>query len=288
MRTTVVGLVALAAAALGASLGWSASSGAGWSARSTAERSAQDPPAAPDAGLRDELARLRDRLDLETESRMELAVRVAELTDAVAALRGADAEPRAASSEAARSAAPADPHDPAQAAGDFDAERLIAAGFAPERVETLRERVDAVELAQLDLRDRATREGWLGTPRYAREAGALRLERGAIRDESDEALYDWYLYTSGRPNRIVVEGVMGGSAADAAGLQPGDRVVRYADRAVFAPDELRTATLVGRRGEQVALEVMRNGEPLRVFVPRGPLGIRLGMRSVEPPPGDGR
>lgn len=283
MQRVVLPLALLAAGALGA--------GVGWSARGPADpaggRAAPQRAALPDP---DALAALRERLDLETQGRMELAVQVAALADTVRRLERALEATGAEEPEDAAGPPPMDraPGPRTQAPGGVDVERLVAAGFAPARVEELRERVDAAELAQLDLRDRAIREGWIGTPRYAREAGALRLERSALRDATDDALYDWYLYTAGRPNRIVVADVMRGSAASEAGLEPGDLLLRYDDRAVFDADELRTATLVGQRDENVAVEVLRDGRRQRVFLPRGPLGIRLDARSVEPSAADAR
>jgi hypothetical protein len=50
--------------------------------------------------------------------------------------------------------------------------------------------------------------------------------------------------------------------------------------------ELRDATVTGRAGELVAVEVQREGEsaPRRIFVPRGPIGVTLAPASQKPPP----
>lgn len=168
----------------------------------------------------------------------------------------------------------------------FDPAPVLAAGFPPEEVDRFRARLDELELERLYLRDRATREGWLDTPRFREESGALGREFLGLRDEFDEGLYDWVMYSTGHPNRVAVTEVLSGSAAEAAGLRNGDVIVRYDQRLVLSPTELRDATATGRAGELVAIEVQRTGDPapLRVFVPRGPLGVRMTPTRVTPPP----
>lgn len=170
--------------------------------------------------------------------------------------------------------------------GSFDPDRLVAAGFHRQDVERFRARLDEIELKRLHLRDRATRESWIETPRYLQESQALFGEMVGLRTEFDDALYDWVLYSTGHPNRVAVQGVVSGSAAESAGLQPGDVIVRYDDRLVLNAGELRDATTEGRSGELVAIEVQREGEPeaRRVFVPRGPIGVSLAPAAQEPAP----
>ncbi len=167
-------------------------------------------------------------------------------------------------------------------ASSFPEEQLIAAGFPRAEVRAYRERVDQIELDRLYLRDRAAREGWLDTPRYARESSTLFRELLGTREEFGDELYDWTLYSSGHPNRVQVSEVMQGSAAESVGLRAGDVVVRYGDQAIFNPMELREATLDGDAGAQTAVEVRRGEELIRVFVPRGPLGVRTDVVTREP------
>jgi hypothetical protein len=46
--------------------------------------------------------------------------------------------------------------------------------------------------------------------------------------------------------------------------------------------ELKQATTEGRAGERVAVDVWRDGARVRLWLPRGPLGIR--MRQTRSPP----
>jgi S1-C subfamily serine protease len=80
--------------------------------------------------------------------------------------------------------------------------------------------------------------------------------------------------------------VLGGSAAAEAGLRAGDVVYAYGGERIFKPWSLVQSTQGGRSGESVEVEVQRGSERLRVTVPRGPLGVRIGRDIVEPPPVD--
>jgi S1-C subfamily serine protease len=107
----------------------------------------------------------------------------------------------------------------------------------------------------------------------------------AFRDELGDETYDRVLYATGRPNRTVVRDVLSQSAGRAAGLEPGDVIWRYDDSLVLLPHELQRATAAGRPGELVPLEVLRDGELERLFVPRGPLGARIERERISPEAG---
>jgi S1-C subfamily serine protease len=76
--------------------------------------------------------------------------------------------------------------------------------------------------------------------------------------------------------------VLASSPAAAAGIEPGDVILRYDDVPVFAPYELKEATSDGRAGSTVAVDVWRQGERERVYLPRGPLGVQL-LPTRRPP-----
>ena len=77
---------------------------------------------------------------------------------------------------------------------------------------------------------------------------------------------------------------MTGSPAADAGLERGDLLLSYGERRIFDPMELREQTLAGDAGGLTEVELLRDGQVLRVFVPRGPLGIRTTPATREPPP----
>jgi hypothetical protein len=264
--------LACALAALGIALAsWLARERPGLPATRALEapRDTASPLPSSTTASREEVAALRELLLEEAVARERLEAEVAELRAVLTAPRDAGRGGPAAA--AASSETPW-----------FDDASLRSAGLPADEIARMRERFEALEMESLELRDRATREGWLGTPRFADESRALEERRRALRDELGDDRFDWYLYAQDRPNRVEIRDVLSSSPAAKAGLQAGDLVVRYDGDRVFALDELVRATAAGRAGEQVALELDRRGEPVRAFVPRGPLGVRLGARRVRP------
>jgi hypothetical protein len=245
-------------------------------------------------GSGDELAALRARLDEELAARERLEEQVARLGADLAALREraaavdeADVAPYAepaeepAALEASRGALEDAANVDSPGHVGFDEQKLAGAGLPERDVADLRRLFEEVELERLYLQNQATREGW-PRGRLAGEQAALDDRLLSVRDEYGEDAYDWFLYASGRTNRVVVEGVLGGSAAEEAGLRAGDVIVRYDGERIWKPGSLIQGTLGGRLNETVELEVERGGSRERVSLPRGPIGVRLGRRSVEP------
>ena len=107
------------------------------------------------------------------------------------------------------------------------------------------------------------------------------LER-ELREDLDEKDYDALLYATGRKNRVVLNDIIEDSVADVAGIQIGDQLVRYDGQRVYRGQVLKRLTTQGTAGESVEVEYIRDGEVLRSFVERGPLGIFFGMEN-EPP-----
>jgi C-terminal processing protease CtpA/Prc len=159
---------------------------------------------------------------------------------------------------------------------------LAAAGLDPETAEDIKRRADQLTMSEMYLRDQATREQWVDSPRFAEEMEAIAAQRTSVRDEIGDDLYDRYLFALGRPNRVRVDDVFMQSPAEESGLREGDMIVRYGDTRIFAPDELVAATHSGTLGEPVQLEVVRNGERFEVEIRRGPLGLRVAPTQDNP------
>ena len=159
---------------------------------------------------------------------------------------------------------------------------LVAAGVDSGAVADIKRRRDELALSEIYLRDLATREGWMDTPRFAEEMAELDRQRTSIRDEIGDEAYDRYLAALDHPNRVAVDEVLLESPAALAGLQPGDVVRRYADARIFAPNELVTATRGGVAGEMVRVEIVRQGRRFEIEVPRGPLGVRIAASQGDP------
>lgn len=94
-----------------------------------------------------------------------------------------------------------------------------------------------------------------------------------LRDEIGDDAYARYLEAQGQPTSIRVTQVMSGSPGSSAGLQAGDQLVSYNGERVFNVSDLRNQTLQGDPGEDVVIEVDRDGMRIQLTVPRGPIGI---------------
>jgi membrane-associated protease RseP (regulator of RpoE activity) len=230
------------------------------------------------SGAESEGARLRAALARESARRAELEARLAVLEARLAAR--AEPPPTPSGSSEPATIVP----DPAATGGWPDERVLAQAGFDPGELEDLRARIEAIELERLYLRDQATREGWFGRPRFRNEMQRLNAKYGELQAEVGDEAYDWMLFASGRENRVVVQRVMQGSPAAEAGLEEGDVLLRYDDARIFDTSSLQQASLAGRAGDTVAVDVHRRGEPLRLYLPRGPLGIGTGGASMPPEP----
>lgn len=164
----------------------------------------------------------------------------------------------------------------------LDDQSLRDAGLSNTQVTQVRERFEQLEMDRLYLKDRANREGWMGTVRYSNEVTKLEETRLEVRNNLGDVGYDAYLYATDQPNRVVISETLQGSPAKQAGIQPGDMVLRYGDKRVFTARELQNATAGGQSGEMVRVEIERDGKRMDIYVPRGPLGVYLGTDSAKP------
>jgi hypothetical protein len=157
---------------------------------------------------------------------------------------------------------------------------LIDAGLDPFVVDEITTLRDELQLQRLELRDQATREGWLDSDRFRDAISALGADSQLKASLGDDA-FDRLLLAEGRDNRIRVDSVIAGSAADLAGVQAGDVIYRYADARIFTFGDLRGGTTGGERDEPVALQIFRGGEQIDLVIPRGPLGVTISGVSVD-------
>jgi membrane-associated protease RseP (regulator of RpoE activity) len=234
--------------------------------------------------------RLEARVAAAAAERHRLGEQLAVITTLLAA-RGTAPDETASTHVAAGAplAAPAAPTDAGPKALDMDEgnrspmERaLAAAGLDAATVQDIKRRQDENTMSEIYLRDQATREQWLDSPRFAAEMAAIEAQRTPLRDEIGDDAYDRYLFALGQTNRVRIEDVLQQSPAAQAGLQAGDLIVRYGEARLFTPSELVNETRSGSRGEPVQLEFIRNGARFEVEVPRGPLGLRVAATQGNP------
>lgn len=145
---------------------------------------------------------------------------------------------------------------------------LTDAGFSPGRAEWITQRESALQMQVMQDRYEAMRSG--ASPSELRQlASADQLLRGEIGDGE----YERYLQANGRPTAVDIGRVMDASPALTAGLQSGDQITHYDGTRVFNTRELIQQTMQGNPGETVVVNILRDGAPMQIVMPRGPLGI---------------
>jgi hypothetical protein len=174
---------------------------------------------------------------------------------------------------------------PPRAGGGFrqiNAATLRAAGFDQNDATFLSNRWGQQQMDLLYLRDQATREGWIDTPRYTQAVHELNNDAASLRAEIGPAAYDRFLFATGQPNRVVINSVIDSSPAHTSGLQPGDTIVTYDGNPIYSVNDLRAATTAGEPDIPVVVEVDRDGQLVELDIARGPLGVTLNPARVEP------
>ena len=242
-------------------------------------------PAPAEQGLEERVAMLSMAVDSLSSLLEEEIEERRWLEDEIYALREtldrASPEPRAPSTSQTQVAA-AQSLPRRRSSQNIDVDAFIEAGFDPVMADSLKQRTDAAVLERLYLRDQAAREGWLNTAKYYEQRNSLPNAEQSLRQELGETGYDRYLYAVGKPNRVKINTVMEGSAAQSAGLQEGDVLYKYDGERLYSRRALSPFTRSGEAGELIPVEVMRNGNRHQVYIPRGPLGVGLSSDSIKP------
>lgn len=154
-------------------------------------------------------------------------------------------------------------------------ERFIDSGLTMERAHYILQREDEIAMEVLQARYEATQSG-------ADAAAIANLSTSQMmRDDLGDADYEKYLAALGRPTTINVRDVLTNSPAQAAGLAPGDEIVGYDGKRVFDMNELTSLTYEAGPGGTVAIDVIRDGQPMQLYVERGPIGVSGGGRSIR-------
>ena len=160
--------------------------------------------------------------------------------------------------------------------------QLVAAGLEPQQAKSITQFLGDIEMERLYLHDQATREGWLGTPRYRQEIMTLVEREEELRLELGDTDYDLYLYGTGQPNRVIIQSVIEDSPAQKVGIQSKDIAYSYAGNRLYTIRDLVTATTEGIANESFFLEVIRDRHIYEFYLPRGPLGVRVTSESHKP------
>jgi hypothetical protein len=162
---------------------------------------------------------------------------------------------------------------------DMRAERLVAGGFTEERAKQILQLEDETRMAALQAEYEALRNGETLSP-WDRASGY----QDSLREQLGDADYEKYLTAQGSQASVTVREVIGSSPANRAGLRPGDQILSYDGKRVFGMNDLRSMAFSGDPGEDVIVDIERNGQRMQLVLPRGPLGITgggggMGFRS---------
>lgn len=248
-------------------------------------------PAAGDGAMERRIVALDSELSGEAARNAELRDRLIVLEQAVERLSGAPgavddagaetaSKRRAGSTESIREGADNEPPLPAGLRGRFANEedwrvsQLVDAGFGEERAQWIDQRISELRMEALQEQYDAARGG------DGAAAGSVLDPDRALLAELGEQEYLRYLEAMNRPTSIGIREVFANSPAEQAGLRPGDQIVSYGGQRVFAMSELNARTLEGEPGETVAIDILRDGQQIQLYVPRGPVGVTGGGRLV--------
>ena len=160
-----------------------------------------------------------------------------------------------------------------QTSAEARTDALVAAGFSPERAEFIRQREDTLRVEAMQARFEAQRAGDMQAMFNAGTDTAAEL-----RAELGDAEYEQYLEAYGRPTAVRVGNVLESSPGYRAGLMRGDEIIRYDGQRVFSYTDLNQQQLEGTAGENVVVDILRDGVTMQVVMPRGPIGIEARRR----------
>lgn len=146
--------------------------------------------------------------------------------------------------------------------------RLVEGGFSEDEARRVLQQESEAQFKAMQAAHEAQRSGEPLDP-----LATLNGPQSILRSELGDAAYERYLDAQGQPSSIQVTQVLDGSPGSRAGLQPGDRIVSYSGERVFNVAELRSLTMQGDPGENVVVEIDREGVRMQLSLQRGPVGI---------------
>lgn len=232
---------------------------------------AVDPPVFnASAAIEDRVAALEEAVSDEREARRVLEDELVALYTELDRLKTGAPAPKAAGA----TEEPLPPLPSRQRERDTFEERseeLVEEGLSAERAAYILQRESELRFAQMQAFYEAR-----NTENPEERLAELKNPDEVLREEIGDAEYEKYLRANNRSTSVTVEGVMSRSPAAEAGLQPGDEIVRYGGERVYNSQDLMERSM---RGDgPVVVELVRDGTPMEVVIPRGPLGIEIGRR----------
>jgi len=228
-------------------------------------------------GLEDRLLQLEQVLAEERQARMALEDTLAQLFEDFERLEGAEgraaAERRAEEQgqREARATEPAMLQIGAEWLRSYQEQRvgaLVNGGFSEDEARSLLRQESEAAYKALQVAWEAQRNG-----EYVAPISTANNPQSILRAEIGDDAYARFLEAQGQPTSFAITQVMSGSPGNNVGIQAGDNIVSYNGERIFNGVELRERTLQGNPGEDVVIEIERNGTLMQLTIPRGPIGI---------------
>jgi C-terminal processing protease CtpA/Prc len=233
----------------------------------------------PDANapMEERMRRLEQIISDEREARLVLEDQLLLL---FADLEGLEnARDRMQIDRAARSAAVSDaqmqssgrPRDMAATMRMFQDRRLaqlVRGGFSEDQARRLMQQEAEAQFKAMEAEHLARRNGE-AVDAFSSIVNSQAIFRAAIGDEE----FERYLTAQEQPTTVQISNVLDGSPGSRTGLQAGDSIVSYNGVRTFSMLDVRELTMQGNAGENVIIEVDRNGVRMQLSIPRGPIGL---------------
>ena len=228
------------------------------------------------ASTEERLLRLERIIAAERDARIALEDTIEMLFEGIERLEGAgdrnvaELKARAEQENAARESKRTR-RDEAQWIRDYQerrVNRLVEGGFSEGEARRILEQESEAAFQVLNSVWEAQRSGE-PYDRYSDEFDPSAIMRSEMGDDA----YARYLEAQGQPTAVRITQVLGGSPVKEIGLQPGDQLVSYSGNRVFSVNDLRKQSMQGNPGEDVVIEIQRDGTLIQLTLPRGPIGI---------------
>ncbi|MFD1216248.1 MULTISPECIES: PDZ domain-containing protein [Microbulbifer] len=156
---------------------------------------------------------------------------------------------------------------------------LTEAGFSHERASFIVDRQERVYYEQMQLsyqyrylEDKTSQEARDLQEKIHTHSNPRRV----LEQELSSEEFDRYLEAYGGRTEFQIGDLLEAAPAYQAGLRPGDKIIRYNNQRVFHMGDLRSQVYQVAPGENVAVEIQRDGSSSTetIYIPAGPLGIR--------------
>jgi hypothetical protein len=145
---------------------------------------------------------------------------------------------------------------------------LVSGGFSEDEARRLLKRESEAQYKAMETAYLAQRDG-KAVDRFNSAMNAQSILRAEIGD----AEYERFLTAQDEPTTVRIMNVLDGSPGSSAGLQAGDNIVSYNGERTFSMSDVRELTMQGNPGEDVIIEINRDGVHMQLNIPRGPIGV---------------